>query len=279
MTFLRTWTNMKDIIARTCRTLGVNRDHAEMIIAALLERPRHELYRSTRPLDAHTLHIRLVQIAKQIPLEYLTKKTYFRDLDLCIQPGVFIPRVETEYLIDIVLREVNGPPRRILDIGTGSGAIAITLARYFPQASVIATDISPAAIRCARKNIRAHDLESRIGLVRSSLFAGLTGDFDLIVSNPPYIPRERIPSLPPSVREYEPLLALDGGPRGIRIIEKIISQAIRHIRAKGLIALEIDDGEESHVQGMLEQERDMSCTVHTDLFGKQRYILITRTGP
>lgn len=279
MTFLRTWTNMKDIIARTCRTLGVNRDHAEMIIAALLERPRHELYRSTRPLDAHTLHMRLVQIAKQIPLEYLTKKTYFRDLDLCIQPGVFIPRVETEYLIDIVLREVNGPPRRILDIGTGSGAIAITLARYFPQASVIATDISPAAIRCARKNIRAHDLESRIGLVRSSLFAGLTGDFDLIVSNPPYIPRERIPSLPPSVREYEPLLALDGGPRGIRIIEKIISQAIRHIRAKGLIALEIDDDEESHVQSMVKQERDMSCTVHTDLFGRQRYILITRTGP
>ncbi len=270
---------MRDTVARTCKTLGVSRDNAELIVAALLGKSRHEIYTDTASLNIKydLLHARIIQLQKDIPLEYLTKKVQFRDFDISIEPGVFIPRVETEYLIDIIAHKITEPPCRVLDIGTGSGILAIALARLYPEIHITATDVSHTAIRCARKNIRAHRLEARIDLVYCSLFDGLTGTFDLIVSNPPYIPSERLISLPRSVRDYEPLRALDGGPHGIRLIQRILSQAKRYTRENGVIALEIDDGEVSTLRDVLERDRTLSYSLHEDLFGRNRYCIVTFT--
>ncbi|UCC12269.1 MAG: peptide chain release factor N(5)-glutamine methyltransferase [candidate division WOR-3 bacterium] len=257
----------------------MNRDSAELIIAALLGKPRHEIYadETNENLDHGLLHARLIQLKNDIPLEYLTKSVQFRDFDISIEPGVFIPRVETEYLIDVIADEITEPPRCVLDIGTGSGVLAIALARRYPDSRITATDVSHTAIRCARKNIRTHRLESRIELVRCSLFDGLIGTFDLIVSNPPYIPSERLGSLPRSVRDYEPRLALDGGPHGIRVIQRILSQAKHYTHETSLIALEIDDNEVSTMRDMLENDRTLSYSLHKDLFGRNRYCIATFT--
>lgn len=268
---------MRDTVTRTCETLGVSRDRAELIIAALLGKPRHEIYTDTtnQNLDHGLLHARIIQMKKDIPLEYLTKKTQFRDFDISIEPGVFIPRVETEYLIDIIADEVTEPPRRVLDIGTGSGVLAIALARLYPDSRITATDLSQAAIRCARRNIYTHRLESRIDPVRCSLFNGLVGTFDLIVSNPPYIPSERLRSLPRSVRDHEPRLALDGGPHGIRVIQRILCQAKHYTHENSVIALEIDDSEVNTIRDMLENDRTLSYSLREDLFGRNRYCIAT----
>lgn len=270
---------MKNIIARTCKTLGVTRNRAELIVATLLEKPRHEIYMHAvgDDRDRWLLNARLTQLQKNIPLEYLTKKVQFRDYDLALEPGVFIPRIETEYLIDVIANEVSRPPRRILDIGTGSGALAIALAMHFPTASVIATDISPSAIRCARKNIHMHRLESRISLICCSVFEGLDGTFDLIVSNPPYIPSARITSLPGSVRDHEPRIALDGGIEGTRVIETILSQAKQHTGKDSTIALEIDDSEATPLQELLDTDHGVSYSLQKDLFGRIRYLIVTIT--
>jgi release factor glutamine methyltransferase len=267
---------MIDIIARTSKALRVSRNSAELIIAALLGKPRYELYLDTTREDCNhgLLYARLAQLQKDIPLEYLTKTVQFRNFELSIEPGVFIPRIETEYLIDVITREVCRPPRSVLDIGTGSGALAIALAVLFPTARVVATDISPAALRCARRNIHTHHLESRIDLVCCSLFESLRDTYDLIVSNPPYIPSERLAALPRSVRDYEPLLALDGGPQGIRIIEKILLQARQYTDKNSIIALEIDDTEVTDIRRILKGDNDLSYSLHNDLFGKTRYILV-----
>jgi release factor glutamine methyltransferase len=270
---------MKDIIARTCEDLSVNRNRAELIVAALLKKPRYEIYRhalrSNR--DHWLLNARLAQLKKDIPLEYLTKSVQFRDCDLSIEPGVFIPRIETEHLIDVIANEVCRPPRRILDIGTGSGALAIALAMHFPTASVIATDISPRAIRCANKNIHRYHLESRISLVCCSVFAGLNGMFDLIVSNPPYIPSARITSLPGSVRDHEPRIALDGGIMGTRVIAAILSHMKQHTHKGSTIALEIDDSQTAYLQKILDSDHGILYSWQKDLFGRIRYLLATFT--
>lgn len=270
---------MKDVVARTCKALGVSRNSAELIIAALLEKSRHELYLDATRDDCNhgLLHARLSQLRKEIPLEYLTKKVLFRNYDLSIEPGVFIPRIETEHLIDVIAHVVSRPPRTILDIGTGSGALAIALAMLFPTAAVVATDISSAAIRCARGNIHAHHLESRIDLVCCSLFESLAGKYDLIVSNPPYIPSERLASLPRSVRDYEPMLALNGGRRGICVIEKILIQAKQYTHENSIIALEIDDSEVADIRRILEKANGISYSFQKDLFGRTRYLLVTVT--
>ena len=155
--------------------------------------------------------------------------------------------------------------------------LAIALARLYPDAHVLATDASPIAIRCARKNIHAHRLESRIDLIRCSLFDGLVGTFDLIVSNPPYIPSARLKSLPRSVREYEPRLALDGGPHGVRVIQRILTQAKYYTHKNSIIALETDDSDVSVLKEVLERDRTLSYSFHEDLFKRNRYCIATVT--
>lgn len=182
-----------------------------------------------------------------LPIQYLFNKVYFLNLELYIDQRAMIPRFETEELVMKSyqrLRSIKSPDqvKFIIDIGTGSGVIAIALAFLFPKAFILATDISSPALTVAEINVKKFGLQDRIELICSDLFANITNEClaDLIISNPPYIPRQEINLLPLNILKYEPRLALDGGEAGFELIAKIINQAPNFLKSDGILALEID---------------------------------------
>lgn len=174
------------------------------------------------------------------PLQYLTGRQEFMALEFTVTPAVLIPRQDTEVLVEAVLRRL--PPDRdlvIADCGTGSGAIALSLAHYLPRAVIYATDRSPAALEVARLNAGALGLAGRVTFYRGDFIEPLRGlKVDALVANPPYIPADQLDSLPPEVRA-EPRLALDGGPDGLAAYRVLLPGAPEILKAGGLLALEI----------------------------------------
>jgi release factor glutamine methyltransferase len=267
---------MKRIIKEISKGFDIKRDEAELIIASLLERPRFQLYME-KALDADSeflLKIRLHQFKHGVPIEYITKKVQFMDYTFDLVPGVFIPRTETEYFVELIARHCR-PPASILEIGTGCGAIAITLARVFPGARIVASDISSLAIHNARINIEKYGMGGQINLIQGDLYCGFKGRFDLIVSNPPYIPSHRLRTLPRSVRDFEPLRAIDGGGQGISIIERLIDEGRhRHLNPRGQMAVEIDEDGLDQLNRLLRHKNFRKFKFTKDLFGRYRYLFI-----
>ncbi|MGQ9464521.1 MAG: peptide chain release factor N(5)-glutamine methyltransferase [bacterium] len=268
---------MKKVVRELSKEFDLDIAETELIVSTLLRKPRFELYLSNNvdeKLSAF-LRLKLMQLKKGVPIEYLTKEVQFFKYHLQIYPGVFIPRLETEYFIELITELIDFSPARICEIGTGSGAIAIVLADSFPAAEIIATDICPLAIQNAKENISMLNLKEKIKLLRADLFQSFSyGVFDLIVCNPPYIPTERIISLPKSVRDFEPRRAIDGGFGGTTFIKKIIEQAPAYLTKKRFgIALEIDEDEADILDGYLKGKftQYFFCK---DLFGKTRYLFI-----
>jgi release factor glutamine methyltransferase len=188
------------------------------------------------------------------PIQYITGEQEFYGLALKVTPAVLIPRPETELLVESVLDLL---PRRtvleIVDVGTGSGAIAIALARHLPMAGIKALDLSEDALAIARENAARHHVEDRIDFVRSDLLeaVGTTPGMDAIVSNPPYIAAADRDSLHRQVRDHEPALALIADEAGLGIYRRLIPQAYRVLRPGGLLALEIGHGQSEAVGGLL----------------------------
>lgn len=253
---------------------------AEVLLCEVLGKGRAELFASPNDvLDDRTEKNFLEKISQRkegMPLSYLAGKAYFRYLGLEIRPGVFIPRPETELLVEAIIKELEvrrkkqeerqnpinkrqatGDGPRILDIGCGSGAIALSLAQEIPDAEVTAVDISSAALEIAAENASKHALQSRVKLIRSDLFENLSlnghyhGHFDVIVSNPPYIKSEEIAGLQREVRDFEPLEALDGGPDGLDIYRRILSGAHLFLKKNGLIAFEVGFGQAEAVSELI----------------------------
>lgn len=177
------------------------------------------------------------------PLPYLVGKQAFYGLDFMVTPDVLIPRPETELLIEecIAWLEVHPSKREMADIGTGSGAIAITLADRFEDLKITAIDISEKALEVASQNAILLNVHSKINFVHNDLLSNFTGRFDLIAANLPYIPSEKLRSLP--VARHEPLLALDGGPDGLDLIKLLLRQSREHLKPGGMIILEIEEGQ------------------------------------
>lgn len=182
------------------------------------------------------------------PVQYITGVQEFWSLSFEVNPSVLIPRPETELLVERTLemlkRFAAGENRnpRILDLGTGSGAIAVSLAKALPKAHIDATDISAAALQVAHANAERHGVSDRIRFLQGDLwdaFRGRCMAFDVVLSNPPYIPAEDYQDLSPEIREYEPRVALDGHEGGLRFIERILSEAPAYIRSGGWILLEM----------------------------------------
>jgi release factor glutamine methyltransferase len=267
---------MKELIRAVSKELKVDRNEAELVIAALMDRPRFELYmKNTLEADEKTiLWARVMQLKNGMPIEYVTKRVQFQDSTLKILPGVFIPRVETEYFVEMIPKIVPQRPERILEIGTGCGAISIALAQLYPEARILATDISSRAIENAYHNIKELRLESRISLLQCNLYESVKGEFDLIVSNPPYVPHARMGQLPRSVREFEPLMALDGGEQGIQFIEKLIVQGMNYLTEKGFMAVEIDEESVKLLKEFLASRNIQSFVFRKDLFNKYRFLFI-----
>jgi release factor glutamine methyltransferase len=180
------------------------------------------------------------------PVAYITGKQEFWSLDFHVTRDVLIPRPETERLIEVALTLAaelgSGKPLRVLDIGTGSGAIAVSLATELPSAEIIATDVSTVALEVAQGNAMLNGAANRITFLPGDLFAALGGDiaaFDLIVSNPPYIRRAQIATLEPEVSRWEPRGALDGGADGLDFYRRIAAQAWQFLTLNGALTLEI----------------------------------------
>jgi release factor glutamine methyltransferase len=233
--------------------------------AELLANPEQPL----TPTQQSTYEALILRRLTHEPIQYITGEQEFYGLALHVTPAVLIPRPETEHLVEAVLschpaaqrRDLLLPlsssdaaqPLRILDIGTGSGAIAIALATHLPHARITATDISPAALDLARANAARHNLTPRIHFLESDLLSDLAPNelFDAIVSNPPYVPTADRAALHPQVRDHEPASALFAGPDGLDLYRRLIPQARAALKPNGLLALEIGHGQRDAIAALL----------------------------
>ncbi len=190
------------------------------------------------------------------PLQYLTGNQEFFGLDFEVTPDVLIPRPETELLIEVALKLIGDPEAEnfICDVGTGSGCIVVTLLSRLPDARALALDISPAAIEVAKRNALRHAVNERLEFLVSDCFAALTGEdtkFDLIVSNPPYIPAADIEGLQREVRDYEPHLALEAGADGLSIIRRLLADVGKHLKPGGHFVFEIGFEQREAVENLI----------------------------
>ncbi len=205
------------------------------------------------------------------PLAYLVGEQEFWSLPFFVDAGVLVPRADTETLIQVALDATadRKAPLRVLELCTGSGAVAVTLARELPNATVVATDVSPAAVAMAQRNVERHALAARVTVRAGDLWAAVAGEapFDVIVANPPYIASAVIPTLAADVRR-EPHLALDGGRDGLDLIRRIIADVGRHATAGALVALEHGFDQGPAVQALL-APLGVAHTTH-DLGGNPR---------
>jgi len=218
--------------------------------------------------------------AAREPLAYITGLKEFWSLDFIVAPAVLIPRPETESLVELALNWARELPSsgsvRILDIGTGSGALAVTLAKHLSNAEIWAVDISHAVLDIARANARLHDVEGRMRFRRGDLFGALSGSavtFELIVSNPPYIRTADLELLAPEIRDWEPVTALDGGADGIEFYRRIIGQAADHLNDGGRILLEVGADSAAAVVNFLAATGSYAAvSVHQDYAGRDRAV-------
>lgn len=204
-----------------------------------------------------------------MPSEYITKKAIFCGREFFVSPDVLIPRIETEEIIDLVLRHSARVQNLLIaDVGTGCGCVGITLANKFPEAVVYLSDISDKALEIARRNANQEII------LKSDLLENYPEIlFDVIVANLPYIPTKRIPRLLASVRKYEPHLALDGGPKGTTIINRLLAQLPKHLKPGGLAILEIDD---THTLKSFKLPKDFKGEIKKDQFGRNRFLIIKK---
>lgn len=265
---------------------------AEWLLCAATGLTRVEVYMNyDRPLVADelaTLHAGVERRGRGEPLQYVTGEMPFRHIVLKCAPGVLIPRPETEVLVDCVLDYLDGlgvvaETPRILEIGTGTGCIALSLAGERPSVYVAATDIFPQAYDLAVRNRDALDLSERVDLYLTDLAEGVPGvdegTFDVLVSNPPYIPSALVPTLPPEVSSYEPELALDGGADGLDVFRRIVGQAVAALRPGGLLACELhEDCLQAAACELLVLEHFKDVRVVQDLTHRDRILLAVRSG-
>jgi release factor glutamine methyltransferase len=200
------------------------------------------------------------------PIQYILGEQEFFGLLFEVTPDVLIPRPETEHLVEATLR--LSEKTRILDVGTGSGAIAIALAYHSPDSLVTAVDISPAALEVARRNAQRHGVVHRITFLQSDLLGSVAGQFDVVVSNPPYVAETE--ALEPQVDRYEPHSALYAGPTGLEIYQRLIPQAREHLKPGGWLLMEMGFGQSEALKGLFCDWNQVS--VSEDLQGIPRIV-------
>lgn len=257
--------------------------NAELLLAGALGLKRLDLYlqfdRPLRPDEVAEFKARLLRRAKREPLQYIEGFADFRDLRLRVDPRVLIPRPETERLVDEVLRRVDGREGlAALDVGTGSGAIALALATEGPFARVVATDLLAGPLEVARANHAEAAPGAPVEFRQGDAFEPVRGEvFDVVVSNPPYVGEEERGSLDAEVRDHEPATALFAGVGGLDVIRRLVAGAPAHLREGGLLALEIGAGQAGAVCSLVRQTPGLGePEVVQDLAGRDRMILSPR---
>jgi release factor glutamine methyltransferase len=212
------------------------------------------------------------------PLQYIIGETEFAGLKLKVDRRALIPRPETEYLIELIIARLVAPPARILDLGTGTGAIALALAARYPESAVTAVDSSADALALATENAAATGLAPRVTLIQSDWFKALppTERFDLIVSNPPYLTASETAETAPEVREFEPHSALTASDEGLADLRTILAAASFRLHAGGALALETGIAQHSTLQALATEGGWATVESIKDLTGRDRYLWLCR---
>jgi release factor glutamine methyltransferase len=257
---------------------------AELLLAHILKLPRMKLYlnfeRVLAAAEVDGLRELVKRRGQREPLQHITGSTSFCGLEIAVNRHVLVPRPETELLAEAgwnFLSTINSPLSTALDFGTGSGCLAIALATKCPKAKVFALDVSTDALALARQNAVANKVGDRIEFLQSDRFAALpeTIRFDLIISNPPYIPSAEIESLEPEVRDHDPRAALDGGADGLDFYRLLAADARKFLKTGGKIMLEFGDGQADAIRKIFENQNWVVEAIQPDYNQRQR-ILIAR---
>lgn len=257
------------------------RRSAEWLLSAATGLSRVEAYAyHDRPLSDEercALHEGVKRRRVGEPLQYVTGEMPFRKIVVHVRPGVFVPRPETEVLVDVGLEAIEGVDNPIVvDLCTGSGCVACAIASEVHSAKVFATDISPVSVEMARANASRLGLADRIDVVRADLFEGVPsevrGSVNLVIANPPYVPSGDLPDLPAEVIGFEPDVALDGGRDGLDTARRIVSEAREWLAPGGALAMELDEGSiQSAHEGASESYPEVRIV--NDLTGRRRVLL------
>jgi release factor glutamine methyltransferase len=217
------------------------------------------------------------------PVSYIVGHHEFWGLQLEVTPAVLIPRPETELIVEIALDALEGRPAErgrcdIADVCTGSGCIAIALARERPTARLVATDTSEAALDLARRNAAAHRVSGRVQFIKADVLEGANGPFDIILANPPYVREGDRATLQPEVRDYEPVEALLAGPDGLDVIRRLLPQAAARLKADGMLVFEIGFGQAETVEQLISMTAELRMVdLRRDLQGIPRTAVARRT--
>ena len=264
----------------TAESVPSPRMNAELLLMFTLNCDRAYLYaHPERELSAHEqsrYDHALAERCRGVPAQYITGHQEFWGMDLIVSPAVLIPRPETEHVIETVLELASlgralspATPLRIADVGSGSGCIALALARELPSAEIHATDISPEALEVARANAARLQLAGRIQFHQTDLLAGLPEQsFDFVVSNPPYVGDSEAGQVQLEVRKFEPRGAVFAGPTGVEVVERLVPQAQAALKPGGWLVMEISGGIAEGVRGLLVGWAD--ARLIPDLQGIQR---------
>lgn len=244
---------------------------AELLLAAAAGATRSEIVAGlVDPSGATgTYGVWLARRVQREPLAYITGRQGFRRIDLNVDERVLIPRPETELLVAVVKVD---RPCGILDIATGSGAVALALADELPDATITATDISADALAVARANAEEIDVAQRVTFLESDLLESVDGIFDAIAANLPYVVAADIDGLQPEVSRFEPRLALDGGEDGLDLVRRLAASAQAQLKPGGMLALEVGDGQAVETQQILRSSGFVETERHEDLHGIERVV-------
>jgi len=258
---------------------------AELLLAHVLQLPRMKLYlnfeRELSDNELTSVRELVRRRGQREPLQHIIGSTSFCGLEIAVSRGVLIPRPETELLAELgweFLKKHAKSETTALDFGTGSGCIAIALAVKCPAAKVVALDASEEALVVAEKNAERNGVRSRVDFLQSDGFAMLSSEnkFDLIISNPPYIPRAEIETLEPEVRDFDPHAALDGGADGLDYYRRLAVEAPAFLRPNGRIMLEFGDGQAGDIKGIFEASRWAAEGVVEDYTQRPRIFVAKR---
>ena len=252
----------------------------ELLLSHLLQLPRLKLYlnfeKTLTPVEVDKLRVMVQRRGEREPLQHIVGSTNFCGYEFAVSKDVLIPRPETEQLSEKAWQILEKKPgATVLDFGTGSGCLAITLALKCPAAQIHAVDISEAALAMARKNAVANKVAERIQFHHSNRFAGLPSEltFDVLVGNPPYIPTGDIAGLQPEVRDHDPMAALDGGRDGLDFYRHLATEAPARLRAGSTALLEFGDGQEEALLRLFSETPWRAASIVKDLSGKPRILI------
>ena len=278
MTVLEAIQKSTDFLAK--RGVESPRLQTELLLAHLLKMPRMKLYlnfdRALSDAETNTLRELIKRRSQREPLQHITGSVSFCGFEIIVNRNALVPRPETEILAESgwqYLSTLDSPTA--LDLGTGTGCIAIALAAKNPKAKITAIDISPDALTLAKDNAVKNNVAERITFIQSDGFTALPQDaqFDLIISNPPYIPTTEIETLQPEVKDFDPRNALDGGTDGLDFYRMLAIRAKTFLKSGGKIMLEFGDGQALAIHGIFENEKWIVEAVKDDYSQRARILI------